>query len=320
MFGEPAFRLDGCLAAQAGGGDGLAIDVVGAVARDINAGNVGLHLGTGDGLDVAALVHCDRGRERAGVWHMADGDKDALDGQHGLGAGLDVFHLEAADGALFHAEHLDGDAVPDHLDFFVGDGAVRHDLGCAQRITAVDKINFAGEAREEEGLFGCAVAAAEHGDLHLAVECAVARRAGGHALAAVEFFFARDAGHARRRAGGDDDGLCKDDAIAEEKLAGLAREIDRGDESLFEACAEAGGLLAHVLGELETVDAVREAGEVFHFARRGELAAGERAFEDKRVEIGAGGVNGGGEAGASGAYDDDVFDGGGHGEKRRRVF
>ena len=44
VLGEPAFRLDGGLAAHARGGDRLAVDVVGAVARDIDPGKLGPHL------------------------------------------------------------------------------------------------------------------------------------------------------------------------------------------------------------------------------------------------------------------------------------
>jgi hypothetical protein len=95
-------------------------------------------------------------------------------------------------------------------------------------------------------------------------------------------------------------------------LRGIEVKSTRVDEGLLEAGAEARGLFAHVLRELEAVDAVREAGEIFHLARGGELAAGERSLEHEGIQAGAGGVNGGGETGATGADDDDVFDGGGH--------
>jgi len=78
------------------------------------------------------------------------------------------------------------------------------------------------------------------------------------------------------------------------------------------------GLFPHVLRELEAVDAVREAGEVLHLARRRELAARERPLEHQRVEARAGRVDRGREAGAAGADDDDVFDGrGGHAGARK---
>ena len=55
----------------------MAIDVVGAVARDVNARDVGLHLGAGSGLEIPALVHFQWRSEWAGVGDMADGNEDA---------------------------------------------------------------------------------------------------------------------------------------------------------------------------------------------------------------------------------------------------
>ena len=56
-----------------------------------------------------------------------------------------------------------------------------------------------------------------------------------------------------------------------------------------------------------------ETGEVFHLAGGRELAPREGTLEDERIEAGARGVDGGGKASATGADDDDVFNGGGHG-------
>ncbi len=70
--------------------------------------------------------------------------------------------------------------------------------------------------------------------------------------------------------------------------------------------AEAGGLLLHVFDEFGALDAFGPAGEVFDQGGDGELAAGLVAFEDEGLEVGAGGVDGGGEAGAAGAEDDQV--------------
>ena len=72
--------------------------------------------------------------------------------------------------------------------------------------------------------------------------------------------------------------------------------------------AEADGLLLHVLDELGTLDALGPAGKVFDQGGDGELAAGLMALEDEGLEIGAGGVDGGGESGAAGAEDDGVAD------------
>ena len=74
--------------------------------------------------------------------------------------------------------------------------------------------------------------------------------------------------------------------------------------------AEARGLLLHVVDELGALDAVGPAGEVFDQRGDGELAAGLVAFEDERLEVGARGVDGGGQPGAAGAQDDGVANGG----------
>ena len=282
--------------------------MVGAVARDVNARDVGLHLRAGSGLEIPALVHFQWRSEWAGVGDMADGNKDAFDGEHRLDAGLNIFDLQAADRALRHAEDLDRNGVPDHLDFLVGGRAISHDLRGAETVAAVDEVNFAGKPGEEKGFFGGTVTAAEDRDFHLAIKGPVARRAGGYASAAVEFFFTRNSREARGCPGRDDDRFGENHAVAAEKFARHRGEIDPVDERLFETGAKARGLLAHVLGELETIDAVGKTGEVFDFAGRRELTAGEWSLEYERAEAGTASVDGRSKAGASGADDDDVFD------------
>jgi len=72
--------------------------------------------------------------------------------------------------------------------------------------------------------------------------------------------------------------------------------------------SEAGGLLLHVLNEFGTLDAFRPAGKVFDQSGDGELSAGLVALEDEWLEVGAGSIDGGGEAGAAGAENDGVAD------------
>jgi len=74
--------------------------------------------------------------------------------------------------------------------------------------------------------------------------------------------------------------------------------------------SEAGSLLLHVFNEFGALDAVRPAGEVFDEGGDGELAAGLVTFEDEGLEVGTGGIDGGGEAGAAGAEDDCIANGG----------
>ena len=105
---------------------------------------------------------------------------------------------------------------------------------------------------------------------------------------------------------GDDKGAGVDDLLAYVEDEGGFREIDGGEMGHAQFGAEAGGLLLHVLNEFWPLDAFGPAGEVFHQGGDGELAAGLVAFEDEGFEIGAGGVDGGGEASAAGAKDDGI--------------
>src|SRR5690606_3208601 len=178
----------------------------------------GFHLGSSLRNKITVLVYGNRTRERGGVRHVADGDEYTLHGQHPLITALHVLHAQTVDGVLGHAEHLDGNAVPHHLDLFVRDGAVGHDLRRPEGIAAVDEVDLAREAGEEEGFLARAVAAADHGDIHLAIERAVARRAGGDALASVELLLTRDVRQPRRCAGGDDHAAGTDDTVAADEL------------------------------------------------------------------------------------------------------
>src|ERR1700677_2064638 len=70
--------------------------------------------------------------------------------------------------------------------------------------------------------------------------------------------------------------------------------------------AKAFRLFAHVLDELRPHDPLREPGEIFHQCCHGELSSGLMTFNEKRTEIGAGGVEGSSVSGAAGADNDDV--------------
>ena len=87
-------------------------------------------------------------------------------------------------------------------------------------------------------------AAANDGDILVAVERAVAGRAHAHALAAIQLLFARDAGQAGRGAGGDDHGLREDGPVAAKQLPGRPAKIHRRDQRLLEPGAKLRGLLA----------------------------------------------------------------------------
>ncbi len=104
-------------------------------------------------------------------------------------------------------------------------------------------------------------------------------------------------------------------ACAEVQLIRVLAQVDGDEVGHLQLCAKAHGLLLHVLDQVGSLDALRPAGKVLHQRGDRELAAGLVAFEDERLQVGAGGVNSSGKAGAAGAQDDGVVRGDlGHGD------
>ena len=137
----------------------------------------------------------------------------------------------------------------------------------------MDKRNFTAKSREKKRFFASGVAAANNHDIHVAIECAVASRAGGDSLAAEHFLFAGNAEQPRGCTGRNDNGVRFVLFIRRSERVGSLRKIDRLDEALFKARAESRGLLAEVVHEHETVDSFGESWEIFYFTRLGQLSA-----------------------------------------------
>src|SRR5579875_636910 len=76
---QPAFDVDSGAAAITGGGDGLAIAVVGHVACREDARNVGHRIVFGQ--DVARVIHLDDTPKQFSVGLVSNSDEDALHGQ-----------------------------------------------------------------------------------------------------------------------------------------------------------------------------------------------------------------------------------------------
>ncbi len=212
---------------------------------------------------------------------------------------------EAFDVLFFDAEDLFDDGGGAELDGGMGFGALEHDGRGAELVGAVDEGDFGGEAGEEEGFFHGGVAAADDGDGFAGGEEAVAGGAGADAVA-DERLLGGQVEPAGAGAGGDDEGAGVDDVVADGEADGGSGEVGGGEVGHAELGAEALGLLLHVFDEFGALDAVGPAGEVFDEGGDGKLAAGLVAFKDEGLEVGAGGVDGGGEAGAAGAEDDEV--------------
>lgn len=312
---EPAFGFDGGCAALAGGRDRLAIDVIGDVAGCEDAGDI---RGRAAPLDqVSVFVGIERTAERCGVRFVPDGDEHAFQGELGLRSVDQVAKADAVDLTRGIPDVIGDDGIPDRFDFGIGQGAIGHDFRCTQRVAAVDEINFGGKAREKCGLFACRVPSPDDADRHIAVEGAIAGCAGCQATA-DELVLAFDPEVTGRGTAGDD------------QRAGLqpfSINLDPvwlpGLELLDHAVAVAGsesfGLLVHALDQFRAVDPLREAGEIFHGRRCGQLSARQATFENEGREIGAGGVDGRRQAGASRAHNDHMFHTGGskHDQRQR---
>ena len=232
--------------------------MVRAITRDEDAGDIGAD-GVRAGDEVTAFVDREGRREGLRIGHMADGHEDALHREVAVGAGF-LDDAERVDLGLTE-DLLRGD-VEDELDLGVGLDALYHDVGGSEGIATMHEVDLRGEAGEEEGFFAGGVAAADDGHGDVAIEGAVAGRAGGDAVAAVVMHLTGDAEVTGRGAGSDDDGLGLIGCLAALELLDRAGEVDRVDAIPGELGAEAFGLALHVRDELVAVDAVDEAGEV----------------------------------------------------------
>jgi len=123
---------------------------------------------------------------------------------------------------------------------------------------------------------------------------------------ADEGLFAGQIEPARGRSGSDDERARVDRLFAEVEGEGAFAEIDGREVRHFELGAEADGLLLHVFDELRTLDSFGPTRKVLDQRGDGELTAGLMSFEDEGLQVGAGSVDGSGQAGASGAEDDSV--------------
>ena len=293
-------------AALPGGGDRLAVDLVGDVAGGEHAGHRGGgRIAVGD--DVAGRLHLELAGEQFGGRRVADGDEHAVDRALGDRAGLDVLQPHAGDlERIVVADHVVEHAVPDHLDLGMLEQPLLHDLFGAEGVAPVHDRHLGGEIGEEQRLLDRGIAAADHHDFLVAVEEAVAGRAGRDAIA-LELLLRGQIEPARLRAGGDDQ------RVGEIDLAGVALQAERplGQVGLADGVdhhlgADVLGLLLHLLHQPGTLDDVGKARIILDVGGDGQLAAGLDALDQDRLQHGARGIDRGGVAGRTRADDHDL--------------
>ena len=199
--------------------------------------------------------------------------------------------------------------VGEERDLLVGAGAVQHDPRRAELLAAVDEGDTAGEAGQEGGFLHRRVAAADHRDVLVAEEEPVTGGTGAHTHSDQRFL----TGHAEAPCGRthrENHGARLIRLVADGD--GLHRPVqrDRVDVVHPQIRAEAQRLLAHLVHQFGSGDALAEAGVVLHLGGGHQRAAELGAFEHQRCELSAGRIDGGRVAGRARADDDDVMNGG----------
>ena len=252
------------------------------VAAREHTGDAGLRAVVRD--DVAGGVHVDLAAEYLRVRGVTDRDKYTRHTQLPHLAGDVVSQHDASHLALLEVSDGLDLAVPRPHNLGVGQGFVPHDLRRAQRGAPMDDGHFTGELGEKQRFFHRRIAAAHDGDFLAAEEVAVTSRARGEPVA-DQPALAGQPQHARRGAGGDDQG-----AGLIFSLGGLDPErrfsqVDAGDMAVNKLRSETLGLRAHLGHEIGTHDAVAVPRPVLNEGRQHELPAGFEAFDDKRLQV-----------------------------------
>src|SRR5690242_15662757 len=194
-------------ATEAGGGDRLPVDVIGDVAGREHAahrGGRGIAFQPAVYLDIA-VAHVELAFENAGVGRMADRDEHAGDRDVALAAVGGADEAQSGDAGIVAQHFVDG-VVPHQFDL-AGVGLleqfVLQDFFSAQLVAPVHQRDLAADVGKVQRFLDRSVAAADHRDVLVAEEEAVAGRARRHAFA-LEGGFRSDAEILRVRAGGDD--------------------------------------------------------------------------------------------------------------------
>src|SRR3954462_1402283 len=161
---------------------------------------------------------------------------------------------------------------------------VQHDLGCTEFLATVDQRDFTGKSRKKSGLFHCRVSATDYGNFLAAEEKSVAGGAGGNAVA-DERLFVWQPQPASRGAAGDNQRTSLNDLLAKSEFERTLAQIRLRDVSHAVFCTKALSLLAHVLDQFGSLNAVRKTGKVLHERGERELSAWMMALKYKRLQI-----------------------------------
>ena len=196
--------------------------------------------------------------------------------------------------------------------------AVDQDRLGAELVAAVDHRDLLRDARQVERFLDGRVAAADHRDFLVAIEEAVAGRAGRHALA-HERFLGSQAEILRGRAGRDDQRVARVFARVADQPDRLFVQFRGVDVVEYDFGVEALGVLLEACHQFRALHALRVRRPVFDVGRGHQLAALRDAGDQHRGQVGACRVDGSRVAGGAGTENQDfgVF-GRGHVRIRKR--
>src|SRR5436309_1138339 len=112
---QPALGFNRGLAAHTGSCNSLTVNVICAIAGDVNTWYAGFHLGAVDRLEIASGVDIQYAGERLRIGEVPDRNEHAFDVDHAFGSGRDVPRAQAAYRAFGDADDFDRNGVPDTL-------------------------------------------------------------------------------------------------------------------------------------------------------------------------------------------------------------
>ena len=171
---QELFGVHGGHAAGTCRGDGLAVAMILNVASNKNARNLRQAAVLGD--ELAVRIHLELTFEHRRIGIVPDGDEDSIDGNFCSFPGPRIAHSQGFH-QPFRGKNLFHDGRRNELDFFIGPGAVNHDLGRAKLTPPVDQIDPACVPRQEVGFFHRRIAAAHHSNRLSSEEISIAGRA-----------------------------------------------------------------------------------------------------------------------------------------------
>ena len=223
-----------------------------------------------------------------------------------LFAGDDIPYLHAVHFRI--AENFDYGGVPMDLDFRIRLHAFRHDFGGAERIAAVDQMHFTGKMSQERGFLHGAVAAAYDNNGNIAVECAVAGRAGGHAFVQELFFGGKSEPAGRGARCNDQRAAFRDFAVSEHQFVRAAlHQLDTLHGFIDNLRAEFFRLLLELEHQFISIDRIGKTGKVFNVRGLGQQPAGKRPGKNHRIQICPRSIDCSGQPGGAASDNDHIF-------------